>query len=73
LGLEISQNLLFDVALGRGGKAGDWRNGDALFLGKLPDETAGIKVVRAKIVAPFGKAMGLVNTQQPISRWAMVL
>ena len=61
LSLEISQNLFFHVALGRGGEAGNGRYIDALFLRKLPDEPPRIQVIRPKIMSPFRQTMGLVE------------
>ena len=42
-------------------KAADRRNRLILFLGKFPNETGGVEVVRPEVVTPFGKTVGLVK------------
>src|SRR6266436_1409261 len=61
LRFEVGQDLFLDVLFGGRRKTGNRRNFHSLFVRKLPDESAGVQVVRPEVMSPFGQTMGLVE------------
>ena len=57
--LEVQHDVFQHIGLGRGGEATD--GGQLTVTCELLDEARDVEVVRAKVRAPFGQAVGLVE------------
>jgi len=57
--LEVLLDVFQHIGLGRGGEAAD--GGQRAVTGELLDEARNVEVIRAKVRAPFGQAVSLVE------------